>query len=293
MTTLDSLVPDPPRPGPRVAGADGVEVATWDFGGSGPPILLVHATGFHAWTWIGAAAALRSRHRVWALDQRGHGTSDPSPSRSYLDWSSFASDLHRVVDALGLERPVAAGHSLGGAALLMAEQRRPGTFSALHCFEPIVIPPGGRLGGPPTLADGARRRRTRFASADAAVANFRSKAPLSILAPGIVEAYVAHGFADQPDGSVTLRLPGPEEATVYEGAPRTDIFSRLGEVQIPVTVAGGDLGPPGGPGSIVDLIAERLPAGRSQHFATLGHFGPMEDPQLVADAIAAAVTPAR
>lgn len=272
---------------------DGVELATWDLGGSGPPLLLVHATGFHAWTWLPVAAALAPSHRVWALDLRGHGTSDPSAARSYLDWSAFATDLHLVVDALGLDRPSAAGHSLGGAALLMAEQRRPGTFSSLYCFEPIVIPPGLSLGGGHELSDGARRRRANFPSVDAAVDNFRSKPPLSILAPGVVEAYVAHGFAGQPDGSVTLRLPGPEEATVYQGAPRTDIYARLGELVLPVTVAAGDLGPSGGPGGVVDQLVERIPAGAGQHFPTLGHFGPMEDPALVASAITAAVTPPR
>ncbi len=296
MTTLDSLVPEPPRPGPRVTADDGVELATWDFGGNGPPIVLVHATGFHAWTWLGVASAMARTHRVWAFDQRGHGTSGPSPDHSYLDWSSFAADLLVVVDALGLERPAGAGHSLGGASLLMAEQRRPGTFSSLYCFEPIVIPPGRSLGGDDDLAVGARRRRQTFPSAEAAVDNFRSKPPLSVLAAGVVEAYVAHGFA--PAGgagseAVTLRLPGAEEATVYEGAVHTDVYDRLGELALPVTVAGGDIGASTGPGRLVDHLAELIPGARSQHFSDLGHFGPMEGPAAVADAITEAVSPHR
>ena len=88
----------------------------------------------------------------------------PDKERAPFD-SLFADDVLAVVDALGLDGCVAAGHSKGGASLLLAEERRPGTFAALWCFEPIVFPGGGPgPDGENPMAAGARRRRSTFPS---------------------------------------------------------------------------------------------------------------------------------
>lgn len=275
-----------------MAGADGVEIATWDLGGSGPPVLLAHATGLHAWTWLGVAAVLGETHRVWALDQRGHGTSGHPPGGSYRDWSRFALDILAVVDALDLTSPAGVGHSLGGGALILAEQRRPGTFAALWCYEPIVIPPSGGAvrAGNSTLATISRRRRDRFDSRQAAFDNFAAKPPFDRLAPGVLEAYVEHGFCDDPDGGVRLALSGAEEATVYEGAPLHDAWDHLPAMRLPVTVAGSADGVEG-PVALVEDLAGRIPGATVERFEGLSHFGPLEDPRRVGLAVAAALTP--
>jgi pimeloyl-ACP methyl ester carboxylesterase len=279
-----------PVPGPRVRSADGVELATWDLGGDGPPMLCTHGTGLHAWMWLAAAPALGRRHRVWSLDLRGHGASDPSPDRTYDRWSAFAGDVLAAVEALRLERPVAVGHSLGSTALLLAEQAAPGTFAGLWCYEPIVPPPGQPPSAPgrPSLADLTRRRRGRFDSRQAAVAHFRPKPPFAAFAPGVLEAYVDHATRPAPDGGVTLVLPGPEEATCYEGAISHGAWDHLGELDLPVTVAGAGAGDVG-PSAWVDDIAGRIRDARTERFDGLSHFGPMEDPGRVGAAASAAL----
>ena len=90
-----------------------------------------------------------------ALDFRGHGDST-APSEHPYSWDGFADDVLAVVDRLGLERPIGVGHSKGGAALVLAEQRRPGTFSRLWLFEPVIMPPEiAALDGRNPLAEGA------------------------------------------------------------------------------------------------------------------------------------------
>jgi pimeloyl-ACP methyl ester carboxylesterase len=275
--------------GPLVRGAGGVDLATWDLGGDGPPLLLAHATGFHGRCWLPLAPSLTERFHVWAYDHRGHGSSGHAPDGDYRDWARFVDDCLAVVDRLGLPQPWAAGHSLGGAVLLLAEQRRPGTFRALYCYEPVVIPDsaGAAAGG---NGDGdlsvlARKRRNVFADREAAWANYRAKPPYSRFTPEALSCYVAYGLVDRPDGTVALACPGEEEATVYEGAPHQPAYRQLPELRLPVTVAGSADGSALG-AELLRHLAERIPGGRSEILEGLSHFGPMEDPERIAAAIA-------
>ena len=48
----------------HVTSRDGVDVAVYDLGGDGPPLLLAHATGFHGLVWDGFADRLTERFHV-------------------------------------------------------------------------------------------------------------------------------------------------------------------------------------------------------------------------------------
>ena len=58
---------------------------------------------------------LRATRRVVAFDLRGHGQSDSPTSQSAFFVDALARDVGAVADALGLQRFVLVGHSLGGA----------------------------------------------------------------------------------------------------------------------------------------------------------------------------------
>lgn len=271
----------------RVPSTQGVTVALHDLGGHGPALLLCHPTGFHAMTWAPLAGELAPVARCWAPDLRGHGDTGP-PDDGDFAWRGMAEDVLAVVEHLG--RPdgglLAVGHSMGGAALVLAEQARPGTFARLWLYEPIVVPPpeGGR-GGQNPLAEAARRRRPRFPDRETAYANYASKPPLASLTPAALHAYVDHGFRDVPGGEVELKCTPEVEATVFESSFDNGAFGRLGEVRCPVTVAASGDG--GMPALLAPLVAEALPDGRLESFSQLTHFGPMEDPPAVAAAIRA------
>ncbi|HZT68018.1 MAG TPA: alpha/beta hydrolase [Acidimicrobiales bacterium] len=276
---------------PVVTTSDGVSIAVTDFGGSGPPLVLAHATGFHSLVWRPLARLLTDRFRCVALDFRGHGDSGPAPGADY-HWSGFARDLLAVVDGLDLGRPFAVGHSCGGASLLLAEQAAPRTFRALFLYEPIVMPVEPPPGPDPAnhLAVLSRRRRRSFVSRDAAYDNFASKAPLMAFVPDALAAYVDHGFAVQPDGAVTLKCPPEVEAAVFAHSSSHDAYSRLALVSCPVTLACGEetdsYGLP-----VMEALHARLPRSTVAPLAGLGHFGPMSDPDRVAAAVAGAFRP--
>ena len=52
----------------RFPSTDGVEVAAYDLGGKGPPLLLAHATGFHAHVFVPLAGRLAGRFHCFAFD---------------------------------------------------------------------------------------------------------------------------------------------------------------------------------------------------------------------------------
>ncbi|MGH9298205.1 MAG: alpha/beta fold hydrolase [Acidimicrobiales bacterium] len=264
---------------------DGSEIAVHDFGGSGQPLLLVHATGFHAWTLEPIARRLADRFRCFAIDSRAHGDSRAAPTWAG-DWRGFADDVASVLAELGLESPVGFGHSCGGAALLMAEEADPGTFSSLYCYEPVVPP----LDDPPTpnydnpLSTRALRRRETFSSKEEAEANYGSKPPMLSFHAEALHAYVEHGFDVMSDGTVRLKCRAADEARIYANGSSHHAYGRLGDVACHVTLACGETTESFGVVAL-EMIARRLRKRSLEVFPGLGHFGPMEDP----DALAASI----
>jgi pimeloyl-ACP methyl ester carboxylesterase len=259
-----------------------VEIALHDLGGDGPPLIWCHATGFHGRVYQPLAAALPHR-RHWALDFRGFG--DSTEPTATLTWDGFAEDVLTVVDYLGSHPIQAFGHSKGGAALLLAELQRPGTFERLYCFEPIVFPStltAPRAASNNPLAESARKRRPAFPSFEAAIEHYRARPRLAVLDPQCLELYVRHGFV-QRDGEVWLKAAPDLEARTYEAATKHGAFDRLAEILCPVLVAASGDGEI--PAKIAPLVAKALPHGRLERFDDLGHLGPIEAPGRVAAAI--------
>ncbi len=88
------------------------------------PFVLLHGLASNCRTWERVAAHLAAAgHRVVTVDQRGHGLSD-KPEGGY-DFASVCEDLARLIDALGIEKPVIAGQSWGGNVVLEFGARYP------------------------------------------------------------------------------------------------------------------------------------------------------------------------
>lgn len=282
------------RTGPRVAVADEIEIATYHLGGDGPPLMMLHATGFHGRSWATVAPSLTPHFTVWAVDHRGHGSSGKTKPGGLRDWSRFVDDLLVVIDTLGGDRWHGLGHSLGGTVLLLGEARRPGTFEALCCYEPVIFEPDVFQAGDGrgiSLGDLARKRRSGFESRQAALGNYRAKPPFNRFDPETLELYVKFGLVDAPDGTVTLACRREDEASVFDGAPDSGGLSALDEVGAPVCVLSGvDNADP--VSRMAELVAARLRNGRSRRLKGLDHFGPLCAPRLVGDEAALALVEA-
>jgi pimeloyl-ACP methyl ester carboxylesterase len=82
--------------------------------GAGPPLLLSHGFGASSHMFRANASALGDANTIITWDLRGHGASDsPSDPDAYSEALSIA-DMAALLDAVGADRAVIGGHSLGG-----------------------------------------------------------------------------------------------------------------------------------------------------------------------------------
>jgi pimeloyl-ACP methyl ester carboxylesterase len=104
-----------------IADSSMVPIAARDFGGRGQPVILVHGLGRSLADWTAVAPLLTARHRVVAVDVRGHGASGDGP----WSWESATDDIAAVARHLALPAPAVAGHSLGGVIAAVWAERHP------------------------------------------------------------------------------------------------------------------------------------------------------------------------
>ncbi|MBN1284594.1 MAG: alpha/beta hydrolase [Anaerolineae bacterium] len=83
-------------------------------GGNKPPLVLAHGFTDDGLCWSRLARDLEADHDLIMYDARGHGRS--SRLADLTTRPDLAGDLAALVEALGLEKPGALGHSMGAAA---------------------------------------------------------------------------------------------------------------------------------------------------------------------------------
>ncbi len=269
-----------------ISSTNNVQLALHDFGGSGDPVFLSHATGFHAHCFDPIAALLSESFHCMGIDYRGHGDSETIDPDG-LQWTDYGDDAiaaARVMFANSANTPlIGVGHSMGGAALLYAALHEPQLFRALFVYEPIVFPPDGfrPQGTPNPMVEGARKRRTTFDSYDAAIANFASKPPMISFDPVARESYVRHGFAQMPNGTVELKCRPDTEARTYETGGTAPQWHELSRITTPTWVMAGAQ-QPFQVSSIAPLAAAEMASCTYVQWDELGHFGPFEHPAHIA-----------
>jgi pimeloyl-ACP methyl ester carboxylesterase len=275
--------------------SEGTQLSVYDYAPESTKqlVLLSHATGFHGRVFDPVAEHLQSNFHCYSFDYRGHGDSE-LPTDWKANWSGYGDDALAIARVIAAAKSstaapiIGAGHSMGGAALVMAALRAPELFRALVLYEPIIFPPQIRVGMtnagvPSPLADGARRRRSTFASYDEAITNYSSKPPLNVMRPDVLRAYVMHGFRTQHDG-ISIKCSPEHEARTYEMGAIHETWNDLPKLRVPVWLVSGEV-IPHTPGAIAALIAHEVPGSTLVQWNDLGHFGPMQDPQRFAQLI--------
>jgi pimeloyl-ACP methyl ester carboxylesterase len=132
---------------------DGVRLAFQDVAKGAPPILLIHDLGGDHRCLRPQLDHFRRRHRVVAVDLRGHGHSDPLV-HPYTP-TDFAEDVAWLCYELGVYRPVAVGRGTGGLIAVDLTVRHPDLLSAVVLLEPLAPSRAGACSGGVTEAGDA------------------------------------------------------------------------------------------------------------------------------------------
>src|SRR3954468_4924535 len=136
---------------------------------SSPPILLLHGWGCTAYVFRYNLPTLAAAgYRALAVDLKGHGLSDKPLDAGEYTIDSLVEHVRDILDALGLDQPALAGHSLGGSLAYHFASRYPDRVRCLGLLSPVGLKGVPlmwlyRALTPRALAPLMRRLRPRFA----------------------------------------------------------------------------------------------------------------------------------
>jgi pimeloyl-ACP methyl ester carboxylesterase len=191
MTTETSVVED------RTVMLNGLRFHYRDWGNADAQALVcLHGFTGHARSWDTFAQAMRDGYHVLALDQRGHGetewATDYHPTRRVEDMEAF-------VEALGLNRFVLLGLSMGGRCAFNYAARHPERVERLVIVD---IAPEADARGAGRINQGLSARDV-FGDPEEAVAAARQANPRP--PESELRSRVLNNLMQRPDGTWTFR----------------------------------------------------------------------------------------
>jgi proline iminopeptidase len=218
-------------------------------------VVAVHGgPGLDHMTVKSALGPLAEDFQVLYFDLRGHGRSDPS-SAEFWTMRTWADDLRRLCDALGLRKPLVLGSSFGGDVALTYAGLFPdhpggvilASTNGGHRDEQRLIEAFGRLGGPEAAA--VIQRGLTAPSEDWEAEFLRVCYPLYSGKPGWVEE----------SRQMQARIIKSTDVRLRYSVHEFDPWSVAGAVRCPVLVLAGE-DDPLCPPPVVEELASRLPA---------------------------------
>lgn len=236
------------------------------------PIVLGHSFLCSGEMWREQVPALAGDRRVVNVDFRGHGRSGrlDAPFTLY----DAVADVIAVLDALGIQRAIWCGLSIGGMVAMRAALEHPERVAGLILLDTDA--------GPETLAHrlkyramGACARRFGLRPLLPSVARLMFAATTRRENPALVEEWKQR-FADIHVPSALLGLDALIE--------RDSLLDRLGEIQVPSLVIVGEEDR-SLPVPFSRRIHERLPGSTLAIIPGAGHLSALERPAPVNEAI--------
>lgn len=272
----------------------GGEMAFLDFGPVDRPVDVVfsHANGFNGRTYRSILEPLAGEMRIFAIDLRGHGASTlPTVIEGRAGWTEMEADLLAFLAAATEGPVVLAGHSMGGTTSLLAAAAEPARVRHLALFDPVIMPKEALAAAEAIaespLVQGALRRRVSFPSHQAAFEAYVGRGAFRSWTEAQIADYVAAGFRETADGQVTLTCTPDWEASNFR-THNYDPWAAFAQSRCPIDIRRAA---EGSTCRVEGREAELTADGRISVETVAGttHFLPMERPDLVAQALRAAV----
>jgi pimeloyl-ACP methyl ester carboxylesterase len=131
-----TVPPQSPQSEGLIDVGDGASLWYWDTGGSGPPLVLLHASAGSGECWsFQQPAFVQAGYRVVGYSRRGHLHSDSGPEDSRV---AASTDLKRLIDALSIDRFHMIGTAAGGMVAADFAVSFPGRLSSFIISSSIV-----------------------------------------------------------------------------------------------------------------------------------------------------------
>ncbi len=132
------------------AASGGLTLFARDYGGDGPPLLLMHGLTRNSADFEPLAAELASSYRLIVPDQRGRGLSEHDPVAANYRPDVYVADMFALLDGLGITRCGLIGTSMGGLMAMIMGAMQPPIVAAmvLNDVGPELDPAGiARISG--------------------------------------------------------------------------------------------------------------------------------------------------
>ncbi|HEY3475632.1 MAG TPA: alpha/beta fold hydrolase [Anaerolineales bacterium] len=261
---------------PRVT-ANGIELY-YEIHGEGKPLVLISGLGYTLWQWHRMVPFLKEHFQVITFDNRGVGQSD-KPAGPYTA-QMLAADTAGLLDALGIEKAIIAGHSMGGfVAQAMA-------LDFQHKLEKLILCSTG-FGGPRHVPPTPEAMKVLTDISMDPVTRFKSGLAVST-APGwaeknpeIIEAWTQWRLANAVEpvhyqAQLAIGLGMAAEAASFE--------PQLSRLNVPALILFGahdKVVPP----ENASLLSEKIANSKVVILPDAGHFFPMESPEAASQAV--------
>ncbi len=246
--------------------------------GSGEPLVLISGLGYPLWQWHKMVPYLSEHFQVITFDNRGAGLSD-KPAGPYTA-QLLAADTAGLLDALGIEKAVIVGHSMGGYIAQAIALDFPEKVSKL-------ILCSTNFGGP---------RHVPVSAEAFAILTDTTADPLTRFTNGL-KVSTALGWADaNPDivkEWVEWRVANPMNVSAYQAQlaiglaliPEEAAFEKkLPNISVPTLILFGAqdrVVPP----ENAELLAKQIWGSQTAIILDAGHFFPIEAPGAAAQII--------
>jgi pimeloyl-ACP methyl ester carboxylesterase len=267
-----------------------------DYGGDGPPMVLLHGIGGSHINWMSVAPALAQRFHVYAIDMIGFGFT-PIGHRN-ARFPTQARFVDRFIREVSGGPAVVMGHSMGGVIGMMLAATYPSAVTRLVPIDPAACPISGGERGVPTWLMLALARLPALGGGIAGVIARRA-GPEKLIREGLGRAYAPGSQVDPAFFAAhvdleTLRagLPAPYRGYIEGYASMHDTHAErrafltdvVGRIAAPTLLVRGTVDPRI-PQRWFERLSQARPDWDNARLEGLGHDPHMEAPGAFLEAV--------
>ena len=247
--------------------SNGIRIHVEKMGSGDVALVFLHFWGGSARTWRHVTGPLSASFQTIATDHRGWGESDAPADGYTLD--DLAADALGVIEALGVERYVLIGHSMGGKVAQLLASRHPKGLLGLVLVAPA---PPSPMHLPTEVRQGMVAAYSSRETIEVTIDQVLAGKPLSA-------EDRAQAIADILRGASSAKAAWPTSTS------QEDISAAVAAIKVPTLVIAGELDNVDTVDTLRSELLSRIPHAVLEVLPQTGHLSPLESPVEIVDFI--------